>query len=238
MKIAGKTDIGQVRSTNQDTFHIEIFDKGTALVLVCDGMGGVRGGDKASLLAKEAAASAVRQRLAASGPHELLTEAVHAANCAVLDEARREPGFAGMGTTLVAALLTPALACIAHVGDSRLYLLRGGRLTQITRDHSRVQELIEAGKITREEAWRHPDRNVITRAVGVEKQVEADLQDLPLERGDKLLLCTDGLSGYCAEGEIAQALGRLPAEDAVEELVRLANAAGGYDNITAAVAEI
>lgn len=238
MKIAGKTDIGQVRSTNQDTFHIEFFDSGTALVLVCDGMGGVRGGDKASSAAKETISALVRSRISESGPHELLTEAINEANRVILDEARQEPDFAGMGTTVVAALLTETLACIAHVGDSRLYLLRDGRLTQITRDHSRVQELVEAGKITREEAWRHPDRNIITRAVGVAKKVEIDLQDLPLQPGDKLLLCTDGLSGLCTGREIAEVLAGMPAEDAVEELVRRANAAGGYDNITAAIAEL
>lgn len=242
MKIAGKTDIGLVRSTNQDTFRIEALGENQGLALVCDGMGGVRGGDKASAIARRAITNVIRAGCAQAGQeesiHDLLLRAVYEANQAIYLAAQQEPDYTGMGTTVVLAVVQPDCAYIAHVGDSRLYQLRGDQFFQVTRDHSRVQEMLDEGSITPDEARVHPDRNVITRAVGVGRDVDVDLLTLPLEAGDKLLLCSDGLSSICADQEIARILYDYPAEEAVEQLVHLANAGGGYDNITVVIVEL
>lgn len=242
MKIAGKTDIGMIRSTNQDTFRIEALNENLGLALVCDGMGGVQGGDRASALARRTITNVIRSgcsaALAEGTIHDLLLQAVYEANRAIWLEAMAEPELHGMGTTVVAAVITADTAFVAHVGDSRLYQLRDGQFFQVTKDHSRVQQLVDEGAITPEEARVHPDRNVITRAVGVACDVDVDLLDLPLQPGDKLLFCTDGLSGICEDSVIAEALYGLPAEEAAEHLIHLANMGGGYDNITVVIVEV
>lgn len=242
MKLAGKTDIGMVRSTNQDTFRIEALDENLGLALICDGMGGVQGGDRASALARRTITGVIRagcaDAVARGTVHDLLLQAVYEANRAIYLEAMVDPELHGMGTTAVTAVITPDMAYIAHVGDSRLYQLRGEQFFQVTRDHSRVQQLLDEGAITPAEALTHPDRNVITRAVGVDRDVDVDLLDLPLQPGDKLLLCTDGLSGICEDTVIAGALYGLPAEEAADHLIHLANMGGGYDNITVVIAEM
>lgn len=242
MKIAGKTDIGMVRATNQDTFCIEALGQDLGLALVCDGMGGARGGDRASAMARRTITNVIRsgcrEAVSQGSIHDLLLKALYEANRAIYMVSLAEPDCRGMGTTAVAALVTPDTAYVAHVGDSRLYQLRGEEFFQVTRDHSRVQEMVDEGSITPDEARVHPDRNMITRAVGVDRDVDVDLLDLPLQPGDKLLLCSDGLSGICTDREIAGVLYTLPAEEAVEELIHLANTGGGYDNITAVIVEL
>lgn len=242
MKLAGKTDIGMIRSTNQDTFRIEALGEDLGFALVCDGMGGVQGGDKASAIARRTITDVIHggmeKTVTETTAHDLLLRAVYEANRSIWLAAQAEPELQGMGTTVIAVLLTPDTAYIAHVGDSRLYQLRGEQFFQVTHDHSRVQQLVDEGAITPEEARVHPDRNIITRAVGVGRDVDVDLLDLPLEPGDKLLICTDGLSGVCEESVIAEAVYGLPAEESVEHLVQLANMGGGYDNITVVVAEM
>ena len=142
-----------------------------------------------------------------------------------------------MGTTVVLALLYQNHAYIAHVGDSRLYCFRDGALSQLTRDHSFIQELLDQGKISKDEAKVHPSKNIITRAVGVQWDVELDFHVLELCPGDRLLLCTDGLSNACSDAEIAALLGSRPAEEAAEELIRSANRSGGHDNVTVVIVE-
>ena len=142
-----------------------------------------------------------------------------------------------MGTTVLAAIITPECAYIGHVGDSRLYQLHGGQFYQVTRDHSRVQEMIDLGQITPEEARLRPDRNIITRAVGIAPDVDVDLLDLQLSSGDRLLLCTDGLSGLCSDREMGEILSAHPIEEVAGQLILAANRKGGYDNITAVVIE-
>ncbi len=151
---------------------------------------------------------------------------------------QRELAYTGMGTTVVLVLFAGQQAYVAHVGDSRLYLLRRGRFSQVTTDHSRVQELVDHGLITSDEARVHPERNVITRAVGTRMDVNVDLLTLPVEPGDRLLLCSDGLTTVCEDDEIADVVFRFPPCEAVERLIQMANAAGGYDNITAVIAEV
>lgn len=241
MKIVGKTDIGMVRPTNQDAFKILALGQGAGLALVCDGMGGASSGDLASSLAKETITETVCSRYRDDmGPEAvkiMVREAVMEANRRIYVAAQEDPALQGMGTTVVLALLYQNHAYVLHVGDSRLYCLRDGVLEQLTRDHSIIQELLDSGQISRDEARVHPNKHVITRAVGVQWDVELDLHVLELCSGDRLLLCTDGLSNACTDGEIARVLGGRPTEEAAEELIRLANQSGGHDNVTVVIVE-
>lgn len=241
MKIVGKTDIGLVRRSNQDTFRIKTFNGGSCLLLVCDGMGGARGGDIASPIAADAFSEAVTARFRPEmGDGEavlVLKDALEAANRAVYQKALDEPELMGMGTTIVAVLVTGQKAYAAHVGDSRLYLFRDGDLSQQTKDHSYIQDLLDRGEITPQEARIHPRKHIITRVLGVAPMVEPDILSLDLLAGDRLLLCTDGLSGPCTDEEIAGVLAANGVQEAVDTLVDLAKAGGGYDNITIVAAE-
>ena len=167
----------------------------------------------------------------------MIREAVMEANRKVYEAAQEDLALQGMGTTIVLTLLYQNHAYIAHVGDSRLYCLRGGVLEQLTRDHSFIQDLLDRGEISEDEARIHPNKNIITRAVGVNWDVELDLHVLELCSGDRLLLCTDGLSNACNDDVIAAVLSSRPVEDAAEELIRLANQSGGHDNITVVIVE-
>ena len=244
MNIAGKTDIGMVRSTNQDTFRIEALGEAAGMALVCDGMGGARAGDKASALARRHITDVIRASgfgtiaMEEAEIQQLMLSAIHTANSVIYRLSQRELAYTGMGTTVVLVLFAGQQAYVAHVGDSRLYLLRRGRFSQVTTDHSRVQELVDHGLITSDEARVHPERNVITRAVGTRMDVNVDLLTLPVEPGDRLLLCSDGLTTVCEDDEIADVVFRFPPCEAVERLIQMANAAGGYDNITAVIAEV
>ncbi len=241
MIIAGKTDIGQVRAENQDTWRAGRRADGTGWALVCDGMGGARAGGLASSIA----AGSMEQRLSEEAPREadnggaVLSEAVHQANQAVYQRAQ-EGGSAtyGMGTTIAAVLVRGRDVFYAHVGDSRIYLCRASILVQLTRDHSRVQEMVEAGVITQQQAKVHPKRNQITRALGVGPQVQVDVGSIPVQPGDCLLLCSDGLSNQLSEQQLTRVLSDTEVYRRPAELVRLANQAGGPDNITAVVVQI
>ncbi len=235
--VGSATDVGLVRSNNQDQFLVS-----PGLYAVADGMGGHAAGEVASLTAIKALQAA----FAASGEHsaEALESAAKAANRAVWEQARTNRGMLGMGTTLVALAVvehgdgTNALA-VAHIGDSRLYLLREGALRQVTVDHSLVQELVDDGQISPAQAAVHPQRHVLTRALGVEPTVEVDLIDVTPRHGDRYLLCSDGLPREAADEQIAAVLARFsdPSE-AAKELVTLANERGGSDNITAVVVDV
>jgi serine/threonine protein phosphatase PrpC len=234
------THPGQVRDHNEDFAQIEIPGdrarelKG-ALYLVADGMGGYQAGEVASQRAAETViaeyyADAQNLDITAS-----LKQAMQKANSLVHDLAQANPQLSGMGTTMVAAVVRGAEVHVANVGDSRAYLLRGGQITQITVDHSFVQEQIDAGILTPEAARTHPQRNVITRALGHNPEVEVDAFKGELAPGDTLLLCSDGLSGPLRDEEMAATLGRYPPQQAVVRLVEAANARGGPDNISALV---
>ena len=202
MKLFGKTDIGLVRETNQDAFLFGSFDDGNCWAVVCDGMGGVSGGQVASEICVEKVSEAIkrsyRKGITVSSAKNLLTTAINAANSAVFKEAQENIELKGMGTTVVAVLVLGSIAVIAHVGDSRAYLIND-EINQITKDHSFVQLLIDTGKITEEEAKVHPDRNVITRAVGVSSEVDIDVEIIPINQGQKILICTDGLYEYISK---------------------------------------
>ncbi|MBQ7298692.1 MAG: Stp1/IreP family PP2C-type Ser/Thr phosphatase [Clostridia bacterium] len=252
MILSGKTDIGKRRKNNQDSFVIRLWNEiGCALGVVCDGMGGANGGNIASALACEHFVAAVeafvtsdkvREGRATEGDFSsMLARAVTGANQCVYSSTERDKSLKGMGTTLVAALVVGDVLYAVNVGDSRLYLYNRGRLTQITRDHSLVQYLMDTGKLTREEARDYPNRNVITRAVGIERSIESDIFSVDLSRLHEdgcALLCSDGLSGYVEAEDIQAMLTEGLAKplydgDAIAaELVDAANAAGGVDNIT------
>lgn len=231
MKIWGLTDRGTVREQNQDTFHLWKEDN-TAALLVCDGMGGARAGNVASALAAQAFTEAIQHSDAQ--PDQRLTAALAQANEQVYQRAHRDPDCRGMGTTLVAALVEDNLAHIINVGDSRAYYLSQDGIRQITIDHSLVQDLLQRGHITPEEARNHPNKNVITRALGVDNKLEGDLFTQELEPGSMLLLCSDGLSNVLEDEELLEvALHGGTPEEGCQRLIGLALERGATDNVTA-----
>lgn len=241
MEWFGLTDRGRVRPTNQDIYQIEAReDNQTVLLVVCDGMGGANAGNVASRFAAqsfvESACGALSDTLDAAKRQTLLTHALVQANDTVFALAGRQPEFRGMGTTLVAALVQGEEATILNVGDSRAYLFDGTRLHQLTEDHSYVEEMRRQGRITEADARTHPQKNLITRAVGVEPDVEGDLFEARLARGEILLLCSDGLTGMVEDEKIAQTLKDAKTLAlAGDALLTLAMEGGGRDNITVAL---
>ncbi len=236
-RFAMHTSTGRVRSGNED-FCVASPDKG--IFIVCDGMGGAAAGEVASELAATTFQRHIEMALPFSGSAErLLGLAVWAANTAVYKQSRSAASLRGMGTTLVALLLESGMddlshkLWLTHVGDSRCYRLRDGAITQLTEDHSLVQEQILAGQLTAEQAERSPMRNIITRAIGSAPNIDADILSLDPLPGDLYLLASDGLTRELADGEIeAHLTGAVDLERACEGLVAAANAAGGHDNIT------
>ena len=234
-----KTDIGQVRSSNQDICRCGTFSDGSAWTVVCDGMGGAKGGSVASTLAADTFARSVRgaMKKRKSSPtsgdlRRIMISALEDANRAVYELAVSDIELEGMGTTLVAFLDSGnAKTVVLNVGDSRLYKLSNGRLTQISKDHSFVQFLIDNGAITREEARVHPNRNIILRAVGINDNAEGDI--FFTDSYDMLLMCTDGLTNVLTEDEIAAGLcENMDLDSKCRKLIDLAISKGSNDNIT------
>lgn len=238
MRLIGCTDVGCVRNENQDNYRAACLPDGTGWALVCDGMGGANGGKLAAGLACDAV-EYLMASYAQTAPRELRAfgmQVLEQANLAVYRRACTENRYQGMGTTAVLVMVRGETAHICHVGDSRCYLFRGGKLTQLTRDHSYVQELVEKGAITPQEAETHPRKNVITRALGVEKTVEPEYTRASLRAGDILLLCSDGLSNAVQKARMEKTLAQVPFYEAAQVLVDTANACGGPDNITVLLA--
>ncbi len=239
MIISAKTDVGAFRENNQDAFLTGTFVNGDAWAIVCDGMGGVSGGQIASTLCVEKAAAVIkkgyRNRMSVKSVKNLLESAISAANAVVFEESLKDNELKGMGTTIVAAVIVGSIAVIAYVGDSRAYLVNS-TVTQITKDHSLVQLMIDTGKITPQEAKNHPDKNIITRAVGVENFVDADIEIIDISPSDKLLLCTDGLSGAVENSDIQSIINEY-REVSAEKLIEKALENGSRDNITAVVVD-
>lgn len=236
MKFACKTDIGRVRRSNQDSYTVGELPGGVAYGVICDGMGGANGGNIASATAvktvSEQITAAWRPGMGPNSIINLLKSAVAAANINVFDMSKSVEALSGMGTTIVVVLITDGTAHVVHAGDSRAYHMQGSKLTQITRDHSIVQNLVEQGQLTEREAREHPRRNVITRALGVAEALDVDYNEIPLEEGDGILLCTDGLSGFVEQADMERVLHTVPFAEAPDRLVELANENGGGDNIT------
>ena len=224
----GRSDVGRVRVGNEDALLI-----GSTVFAVADGMGGHQAGEVASAAALEPLGLLDGRPFGdPARAIAALTEAVTAANAEVVLRSRTDPELEGMGTTLTAVLIEGSDAHLVHVGDSRAYLARGGRLTQLTADHTLVQALIDEGRLRPDQVATHPHRSVITRAVGVAAQVEVDGLHVRLEDGDVLLLCSDGLTGVVDDLTIGRLLAEHGPQSAVDALVDAANAAGGPDNIT------
>jgi serine/threonine protein phosphatase PrpC len=244
----GKTDQGKMRTNNEDAF---LENDHLGLYAVADGIGGNEGGEVASRLAVEALSSMLSEQLGVSRSsaafHDsseadqhsaLMRGAVAFANTTIIRAAAQDPALAGMGTTVTAVLLRPRASIFAHVGDSRVYLLHHGMLTQLTDDHSLVAEQVRAGLITPEQARMSTYRHVISRSVGIHPHVLVDLGIFEVEKNDVLLLCTDGLTEMVRDDDIARILGSGNPSASAESLIRLANDNGGVDNITVVVVSI
>jgi protein phosphatase len=228
---AGATDQGRTRKSNEDAYGLSVNNReGACNFVVCDGMGGAAAGEVASRMAVDAMLQAMSQ-----GPLtlETLQQAVDEANHSVHRSAEQDPARAGMGTTLVAMATRGDRAWVAHVGDSRCYRFRDGRLESLTRDHSLVDEQVRLGQLTQAQAEISPMRNVITRAVGTQDEVDADVIEFGVAAGDLYLLASDGLMREVADEEIADILrGAEELKKTCADLIWAANEAGGRDNIT------
>ena len=220
-----KTDTGRQRRDNEDSAFVR-----APLFVVADGMGGAQAGEVASAMAVEA----FHQDLPDEGsPEERLTARIRSANRRIYDVSRTEHEHAGMGTTLTAVYLADDYLAVAHVGDSRAYIFRDGALTRLTQDHSLVEELVRQGKLTEAQAAEHPQRSIITRALGIESDVDVDTWSYPMRAGDVVLLCSDGLTSMISEEQVAGILAAEASLDrAGDRLIAAANDAGGRDNIT------
>lgn len=243
MACFGLTDRGKTRTENQDSFLIEYCEKaGCTILALCDGMGGANAGEMASQLSAKAFVNYLFHYLDTFSPRmsdypRLMKEACDEANGVAYAYSQFGDNLTGMGTTLVGALVKKnGSGYVLNVGDSRAYLVHRHHMQQITQDHSLVEELVSAGIITREQAVNHPQKNVITRALGSEQTVEADLFPLNLIPGDSLMLCSDGLSGLVPEGEIEAVLNDSEdPENACRDLLDLAISRGAPDNVTVIV---
>lgn len=238
MRYRSATNIGLKRDENQDAVRCEYFGH-NLLAVVCDGMGGERAGKEASMLAVEEFfqrfSVGYSESLSDDDIRKLLLSSVSAANSVIYTKARLDFKNFGMGTTCVAAYVNSTTAFIVNVGDSRAYLITDTGLHRITTDHNVAFLLYEQGKITEAEIDTHPQKHMLVRAVGVEKTVTPDTFILDYEDKISLLLCSDGLSGYCSDEEIYDVITETPFDDAAEELINLALRKGGRDNITVAV---
>ena len=232
MKTFSKTDIGMVREVNQDYVFVSDLPVGKLpnLFVVADGMGGHKAGEFASRFTVEV----VKEALAESSeetPEAMIIQAITSANRKLLETAKQDSRMEGMGTTLVVATVIERTLYLANVGDSRLYLLND-EIKQVTKDHSLVQEMVRLGGIKQEEAKNHPDKNIITRAIGAKEDVEVDFYEYRLKQGDMILMCTDGLSNMVEDGEMLHIVkGSRDVVEAVEGLIERANQNGGKDNI-------
>ena len=243
MQSWGMTDPGCVRTQNQDTYLIEQLDRNTLLCVVCDGMGGAKSGNIASTLAADVFVQSVKQTWTATMDQErinqMLRSAVKLANFTVFDQAAQFEDFSGMGTTLTAVLVKGMDVTIVNVGDSRVYVVSTDGIEQLTTDHSLVQMMVERGELTPELARTYPGKNFITRAIGTEAIVECDLFHHKLERGDCLLLCSDGLSNMMDDQEILFEVVRgVGKQHCCKRLLDIAKNRGAPDNVTSVLIQI
>lgn len=240
MKFYAITDIGRKRELNEDYIYTSGQPIGALpnLFIVADGMGGHKAGDYASMHTVDRFVEVIRELGEEHGVQDAINEAVTAANAYIYQRSRENSNLSGMGTTLVLASCIGNEAIVANIGDSRLYLVNDDGMTQITRDHSLVEEMVTLGGIDREMARNHPDKNIITRAVGVKEKVAADFFEVDLTKGDKLLLCSDGLTNMLRDEEIYQIIqNNKELEQAAKALVDAANENGGRDNIAVVLVE-
>ncbi len=239
----GLTDLGNVRKQNQDFYDIVTLHPNQLLLVVCDGMGGAKSGNVASRLATEVFVGEVRRTaredMDVEQIEQMLRDAVALANQAVFEQSKVSSDFTGMGTTLVAAVLLPDRAVIANVGDSRAYIFDKDGIRFMTVDHSLVELMVRRGEITREQAKTHPSKNLITRAVGTEANVDCDLYNQELHPGDAVLLCSDGLSNEMADQEILfEVVHGVQKDGCCQRLLDIAKGRGAPDNVTVVLATV
>jgi PPM family protein phosphatase len=230
-QVGAVTDPGRTRRHNEDSYVID-----PPLFAIADGMGGAQAGEVASRLAT----AALEERGADGGGEERIAALIQEANRRVYDRSSKDPNTSGMGTTITVALVEGDRVAFGHVGDSRAYLIRAERMEQLTEDHSLVNELLKTGKLSREEAESHPQRSVITRALGTDPDVDVDTFSVAAENGDLFLLCSDGLTDMVSEESILDVVerNRGDIDGALRALVKAANRGGGQDNITVVAFEI
>ena len=236
MKIVGNSDIGRVRTTNEDAFRFGKYEDGAVWAIVCDGMGGALGGKLASSLAADMVSRKIEKSynrsMSGVSVENMLLSAITTANVTVFDRAAADNSVHGMGTTIVACVVKDSTACIAHVGDSRAYIISSGEISQITKDHSLVQEMRDRGQITKEQFENHPIKNIITRALGVEESIDIDFDYIDVKSGDVILLCSDGLSGLVGSEELLKIYLDSDFDALCDNYIEAANNYGGRDNIT------
>lgn len=238
MRTYSITDIGKKRSANQDFVYASDQPVGhlANMLIVADGMGGHNAGDLASRYTVESMVDYI-EKAEECRPIPLLSGAIHHANDLVIEKAKEDKALEGMGTTVVAATMQDDYLYVANVGDSRLYLI-DQEIEQITRDHSLVEEMIRVGELQRKDAKSHPDRNIITRAIGVRSPVKIDFFDVKLEKADKILLCSDGLTNMVEDDDILRIVKRSSSlKEAAQRLITEANKNGGKDNVSVVLAE-
>lgn len=240
MELWGTTNRGVVRDENQDAFQIEAFNAQQMFAVVCDGMGGARAGKVASSLAVDAFVEQMRclWQQAEKKPRDMLVDAASLANSQVHLKSNTDSACFGMGTTMVSLFLEQGHALILNEGDSRAYHIKSDSITQITRDHSLVEDLVQRGELTADQARVHPHKNLITRALGAEPDLRADIFELDVEPGEYIVLCTDGLSNVVSDQEILyEVIFGGPEEDCCRRLMEIAINRGAPDNVTVVLAK-
>ncbi len=239
MEVFTKSDIGLIRKENQDSSAYSVISSDCVWAVVCDGMGGAQGGKTASSVAVDYITAVLecdyKPEMTNEKLAELLTESVAGANLAVYKMAMDDPDLAGMGTTCDLVFVRGEIAHVVHVGDSRTYSIRGGKILQITEDHSLVQEMVRRGEITAEQAMNHPNKNLITRALGVAHEVRIDYIEAEFHKGDTLLICSDGLSNAVSRSDMVKTVTECRGDVLIDTLVEIAKKHGGHDNITVTV---
>ncbi len=241
MQIVGKTDVGAIRESNQDAFFYDTLSENAFFAIVCDGMGGANAGNVASDSAvrtiSEYLKRAFREGMNSTQIENIIRSAIITANSKVFQMSQKDESLLGMGTTVVLLFVVGNTGYVIHIGDSRLYIYTSKTLKQITVDHSIVQNMIDSGKITPDEAKNHPSKNIITKALGVNEEVNADMDFITLGDSDIILLCSDGLTNYVTDEEITEILDNFDETTALR-LIDKANLGGGGDNITAVAVKI
>lgn len=239
MEVFSKTDIGLTRKENQDSSAFSVISSNCVWAVVCDGMGGVRGGKLASSLAVENITEKLNRdyhdKMTNEEIGDLLIAAVEEANAVIYQKAVNDPELLGMGTTCDLAFIRGSSVHVVHVGDSRTYSIRGGKILQLTEDHSVVQEMVNRGELTPDEAMSHPNKNLITRAIGVNREVHIDYIEAEFTYGDIILLCSDGLTNFVSKADMVKIVHENRGVILVDTLVEAAKRHGGYDNITVTV---
>ena len=239
MEVFSKSDIGLVRTSNQDDCRFGVISPSCVWAVVCDGMGGANGGNIASATAVEYISEEIvkmySEDLSKAELSTLMTEIVSQANSKIYEMSRQDTELTGMGTTCEFVLVKDTMVHVVHIGDSRTYAIRGGKIKQLTEDHSVVQEMVRRGEITYAQAQNHPNKNFITRALGIKPEVHLDYIEANFIYGDVLLICTDGLSNHVTTGDMVKICHENRGEGMVQMLVDKAKDDGGRDNITVTV---